>query len=443
MRWVAPSALLLAAGAVVLVLLLPEERPAPAALATATAVPSPAPVVTERTAIPEPRDDEAEVGPGDAVTVELMAPPAAQYADPPRTGPDLGYAAVVEKVGRRGVTYDPLLGRAARELAFQQSNWNGVVQEDVVSFILRASGSVDRTVIQGYATTSGDWMEAASLQIERVLATHEGEPARVGVGEVWIPGAHKVISVLVSLGDLEVRPAPRRVEPGARWELSGTLPRGFRDPSALAHWPDGRFEEVPVTGDRGRFQVVVPAGDTVGTLTVCVSAVGPHGPRPMVQLPVEVGQDPPQSYDTRVLPDESSIRSPAQAEALAFQLLNADRKRAGLPLLERDAALDAVARAHSEDMRDTGFFGHVSPKTRGPRERLEAARYRAERYGENVASAGNVHEMQMGLFASLSHRRTILDRGMAKVGIGVAEGRSYGRAGWHLTQLFATPQDAD
>jgi uncharacterized protein YkwD len=374
-----------------------------------------------------------------------MAPPAASYADPPRTGPDLAYAAVVEKIGRRDVTYDPLLGRAARELAFQQSIWNGVVQEDVVSFILRSSGAVDRTITQGYATTSGEWMEAAQLQIEKVLAVHEGEPARVGVGEVWMPGArlNKVISVIVSVGDIEVRPAPRRVEPGAKWELSGTLPRGFHDPSALAHWPDGRFEEVPVTGDRGRFHVVVPAGDTVGTLTVCVGAVGPFGPRPMVQLPVFVGQDPPQTFDTHVLPDESNIHSPAEAEAIAFQLLNDDRRKAGLPALERDTALDAIARAHSADMRDTGFFGHVSPKTGSPQKRLDAAGYKADRYGENVASAGNVHEMETGLYDSLSHRRTILDHRLSRVGIGIAQGRSFGRAGWHLTQLFASPAKSD
>jgi uncharacterized protein YkwD len=445
MRWVALTLLFLAVAAGVVLLRMPDLRPAPAALATATAAQPPPSAPPKASARPALRDNEAEVAPGEAVTVELMEPPASQYADPPRSGPDLAYAAVVEKIGRRDVTYDPLLGRAARELAFQQSIWNDVVQEDVVAFILRASGAADRTVTQGYAATNGDGMEPARAQIEKVLAVHPGEPARVGVGEVWVPGAklHKVISVLVSLGDQEIRPASRRVERGGRWELSGTLPRGFHDPSALAHWPDGRFETVPVTGERGQFHVLLPAGDSVGTLTVCVGAVGPHGPRPIVQLPVEVGRDPPDTYDTRVLPDESTVRAPAQAEALVFDLLNADRRRAGLPALARDTALDAIARAHSTDMRDTGFFGHVSPKTGSPRQRIEAAGYKASSYGENVASGGHVHEMQRGLYDSLSHRRSILDPRMTKVGIGVALGTSYGRPGWQLTQLFAAPAEAD
>ena len=152
-----------------------------------------------------------------------------------------------------------------------------------------------------------------------------------------------------------------------------------------------------------------------------------------------VGVDVPQTYQAYLLPDESHIQQPSAAEALAFELLNADRRRFGLGLLVRDAELDAVARGHSMDMRDNSFFGHYSDESGTPSDRLAAAGYRVGLHAENVASGQSLHGAQEGLMHSLGHRRNILQPKFTHVGIGVSGRKTKGHIQWQLTQLFAKP----
>jgi uncharacterized protein YkwD len=379
---------------------------------------------------------------GEPYTVELMDPPASTYGGAAPAGSDASYAAIVAALRRPGVVYDPALSRAAAELAYQQSILGGLVPQDIVDFLLRSAGAVDRTVVQGFTATSGDGAGVARQRIEEMLgAEHSPGPVRIGVGEVWIPGAERprILGVLLSRREVEVAPAPRRVEPGETWVLSGVLPRDHQAPSALVLRPDGHLDEVPVhTVDR-RFRVTVDAGATAGTLVVSVGASGPFGHTTLVQLPVEVGQALPATLTTALPPDESGVRGVEAAEQLALALLNADRARFGLPALARDPRLDAIARGHSADMRAHGFFGHRSPTTGGPQDRVAAARYRAASLAENIAVEESLHGAEVNLFASLGHRRNILSTDVTHVGIGVAARETEGRREWHLTQLFARP----
>ena len=48
-------------------------------------------------------------------------------------------------------------------------------------------------------------------------------------------------------------------------------------------------------------------------------------------------------------------------------LINRDRQRARLPPVTLDEQLAAVARAHTRDMIEHDFVGHVSPRTGRPR----------------------------------------------------------------------------
>ena len=388
--------------------------------------------------LPKPASTEPPLRPGEEVTVELLEAPAQMYAQPPREGQDYAYEGVVRELGRRDVGYDPLLGRAARELANQQAIFDGTVPDDVLDFVLRASGAVDLSVLQGYSATSRDDMGTARAQVEMALARASGARVRVGIGEVWKLGAPlpRVLGVVVSRRQIEIEPTPRRVEPGQTWSVRGTLPSGFREPSAVVMFgPRGKVERLAVEAQDARFRVEVTAPRDPQTFTVAVSAVGPHGGTPLVQLPVEVGREPPSSFTTRTAPDESEVTGVEAAEALALALLNDDRARFALPLLQRERQLDAVARAHSEDMRDHGFFGHVSPTTGGPSDRLTRARVRTVAHGENVASGNSLHELEQALLGSLPHRQNILAE-FSRVGIGVAQKQEGGRTVWHLTQLF-------
>ena len=412
-------------------------RPRPVTTSATTASVAPDPARRPATVAPS-----AEAAPGEPFVVELMDPPETHYEARVASAEDRAYSKIVESLGRANLTYDPALGRAARELALQQSLLGGLVPTDIVEFILRASGAVDRTVEQGYVAMSSKDDAALSRQIEKLLAqTDASEPLRIGVGEAWIVGANpdRVAGVLLGRGAVRVEPVPRRMEPGETWSLRGTLPAGYRSPNALVMRPDGELVEAAVQVSGGGFRVDVAMGPGAGTWEVSVGAEGPFGHTPLVQLPVEVGRPLPDSYTTSIPPDESRITTVPAAEKLALDLLNRDRARFGLKALEVDPALSAIARGHSEDMRDNKFFGHVSPRTGGPAERLSAGRYRALTYAENVALHGSIHQAESALLASLGHRRNILHPKVTRVGIGVAIQEENGRRSFHVTQLFATP----
>ena len=128
--------------------------------------------------------------------------------------------------------------------------------------------------------------------------------------------------------------------------------------------------------------------------------------------------------------------SAAEVEFLSFELVNSARRDNGVePQLVLEELISAVARAHSEAMRDQGFFGHNGPD--GTLEdRLRRAGLAFSRASENVAQnssaadpAGMAHS---GFMASDGHRAAILDPRFRLVGVGVA---SNGDSYW-LTQIF-------
>jgi len=99
-----------------------------------------------------------------------------------------------------------------------------------------------------------------------------------------------------------------------------------------------------------------------------------------------------------------------------------------------DAGLAQVARAHSADMRDRGFFDHTNPSGQSPWDRAEAA-------GISYARAENIARGQRDAAAVMSawmnspgHRANILNCDLGRLGTGYAEGS--GGPWW--TQLFGS-----
>ena len=77
-------------------------------------------------------------------------------------------------------------------------------------------------------------------------------------------------------------------------------------------------------------------------------------------------------------------------EYLSFQLANTARNDSNVqPSLNLDEKITAVARAHSEAMRDQGFFGHNGPDG-GIGARLRAAGIPFCTAGENLAKLTSV-----------------------------------------------------
>ena len=113
-------------------------------------------------------------------------------------------------------------------------------------------------------------------------------------------------------------------------------------------------------------------------------------------------------------------------------LVNQARAGAGCGALTADPALAAVARAHSADMRDRGYFSHTDPDGRSPFDRAEQAgvgNARAENIARGQPDAGAVVRAWLD---SPGHRENVLNCGYRTMGVGLATGA--GGPWW--TQLF-------
>lgn len=116
-----------------------------------------------------------------------------------------------------------------------------------------------------------------------------------------------------------------------------------------------------------------------------------------------------------------------------LEMINAERREHGLRPLEMDPELRDVARKHSRDMFQRGFFSHVNPDGENPFDRMREEGIRFGTAGENLAMAPTVRIAHEGLMQSPGHRANILNRSFGKVGIGVYASSGYNKV---FTQVF-------
>ena len=122
------------------------------------------------------------------------------------------------------------------------------------------------------------------------------------------------------------------------------------------------------------------------------------------------------------------------AEQEMLNLVNRERVSRGLKPLVMSERLRRVARLHSIDMFQRGYFAHNSPDGTTPFQRMRRGRVRFYEAGENLALAPTVRIAHSGLMKSPGHRANILNPAFRRVGIGAARG---GPHGIMFTQDFA------
>jgi uncharacterized protein YkwD len=105
-------------------------------------------------------------------------------------------------------------------------------------------------------------------------------------------------------------------------------------------------------------------------------------------------------------------------------LINRRRRWRGLAAVANARVLDRIARRFAEDMRNRGYFGHVSPDGHGPGDRRRSAHLRA--IGEVLAwgcgSLSTPAAAVQNWLASPPHRHVVLSRAYTVIGTGVANG---------------------
>lgn len=126
--------------------------------------------------------------------------------------------------------------------------------------------------------------------------------------------------------------------------------------------------------------------------------------------------------------EDDQLAHEAQVERAIHDEVNQVHADHGLEALAFDDELAAVAREHSEDMAERGYFSHTSPEGETVGDRYAAAGISCEAWGENILYNGHGGEspeviaersVQQWL-DSEPHRENILSDGWDSQGIGVA-----------------------
>jgi uncharacterized protein YkwD len=164
------------------------------------------------------------------------------------------------------------------------------------------------------------------------------------------------------------------------------------------------------------------------------AAAAPEAPAAAPTAPAPAAPVVPVVPVASVAPVAPAVPAPATggAEDQILALVNAERAAAGCGAVSADPGLTAVARAHSEDMRDRDFFDHVNPEGLSPFDRAERAGMSAR--AENIAygQPGPADVMATWMDSS-GHRANILNCDLTRLGVGIADGN--GGPWW--TELFA------
>ena len=163
--------------------------------------------------------------------------------------------------------------------------------------------------------------------------------------------------------------------------------------------------------------------------------------------PVAAGLAESDSGGVRVLPTGGEAgRATPDAAAATFaerviELTNQERARAGLPPLISDAALNAAALRHSQDMADHDFFSHTGSDGSSACGRMAAAGYSPIwACGENIAAGfTSPEEVVAAWMNSAGHRANILSPYYQHIGVGYVydAGDTFGPYYHYWTQDFA------
>lgn len=141
--------------------------------------------------------------------------------------------------------------------------------------------------------------------------------------------------------------------------------------------------------------------------------------------------DPEKCLDVRM---SSDIEIEESAESELLDLINKERRRQGLESVAESTPLRDIARGHSEDMYQRGYFCHTNPEGRTAAGRITEARISFSVVGENLSLAPTVWLAHRGLMNSPNHRENILRQEFTALGVGVFVGPS----GLMITENFCS-----
>ena len=374
-------------------------------------------------------------------SIELPGPAATRY----QTDSD-GSSPLGATISRRfpQLAFAACLERAAQAHADLPPGFEQHIPLAFTEFALHWAGCPDPTASLSMLLTSEPGPGAMLDQLAKVLHgesfTHVGAAASPAQ-----PPYHTRWFILLVDRRMTMLPAPTSGDPGTGLPLQFRLDDRFTSAAVAVTSPRGSVTTTAVGVSGGWVVAGVSLAEEIGTQWIELIGHGPAGPEVLALFPIEVGRTPPAHWVGHPTADESWVDTTDAAESLAARLVDDDRARFGLARLTWDPRLAAIARAHSAEMADEGYFAHISPRTGSVVDRLQHAGYPATFAAENIAMGPTLSETQESLMRSPGHREAVLTLEATHFGIGVVSRRDP-RLGTlhHLTQIFvrrAPPPD--
>ncbi|MFJ7509061.1 CAP domain-containing protein [Peribacillus simplex] len=113
-------------------------------------------------------------------------------------------------------------------------------------------------------------------------------------------------------------------------------------------------------------------------------------------------------------------------EQQVLSLVNEERSKSGLPSLKMDTAISNVAILKSEDMRDSNYFNHTSPRYGSPFDMMKSFGISYKYAGENIAAGQpSADAVMKSWMNSPGHKANILNKNYTHIGIGHVTGGKY------------------
>ncbi len=116
-----------------------------------------------------------------------------------------------------------------------------------------------------------------------------------------------------------------------------------------------------------------------------------------------------------------------ESENHMLNLVNHERRSAGVSSLEMDPTLNILARNYAKTMLARGYFSHYTPEGLSPFDRMASSGINYQYAGENLAFAPDTEIAMNGLMKSPGHKENILNKNFRRVGIGVIDAGIYGK----------------
>lgn len=142
------------------------------------------------------------------------------------------------------------------------------------------------------------------------------------------------------------------------------------------------------------------------------------------------------------LPWYSIAATPAVTAGGVLGYTNAERHRAGLPLLASNVLLSQVATAKMQDLFTRQYFAHEAPTGEDVSDLANRVGYSYLTVGENLAlgSFASNAAVVTAWMNSPGHRKNILSEGFTEIGIAAGRSTYQGRDAWIVVQSFGTPR---